>query len=192
MVAGLKLRSIVATLVFLMILIVLGLILQKYPNPSDPIFSFLATLFIGCFLALIVCLSNIGEIVENNKISSETTTANSIKFSSCPEYWKKVRDDNNIGTKCTNNFKSNFLNSDLGQNISELNDEAVYETSTTDSGGQTEDDWIKEGPPQDDSGAEVPTGYSMEIDLDQINKTSNPCQLSKYFAWTEARSKCQA
>ena len=107
MVGGLSLKSIVATLVFLMILIVLGLILQKYPSPSDPIFGLLATLFIGSFLALIVCISNIGEMVEKHTIMNETSTVNRIKLSSCPEYWRKIRDENNIGVKCSNNFNSN-------------------------------------------------------------------------------------
>ena len=203
MVGGLSLKSIVATLVFLMILIVLGLILQKYPSPSDPIFGLLATLFICSFLALIVCISNIGEMVDKHKIMNETSTVNRIKLSSCPEYWRKIRDENNIGVKCSNNFNSNSVYGNLTKNgeeyafdpnfssssLTDLQDEAVYDTENTTgtiSNGEN-DKWIKEGV---NSGAD-PNSFSMEIDLDQLNKTSNPCQLSKYFAWTEARSKCQ-
>lgn len=204
MVGGLSLKSIVATLVFLMILIVLGLILQKYPSSSDPVFGLLATLFIGCFLALIVCLSNMGELVEKHKKMNETSTANRIILSSCPEYWKKIRDNNNIGLKCTNDFNSVSVYGKLTKNgedynfdpkfnnssLTEIQNEAVYDTNplTTGTIAPVETDkWIKEGV---NSGSD-PNTFSMEIDLDQLNKTSNPCQLSKYFAWTEAKSKCQ-
>lgn len=207
MLGGLSLRSIVATLLFLMILIILGLILQKYPTPSDPLFGFLATLFIGCFLSLIVCLSNIGKLVENDKLKTSSTTANQIKFSSCPEYWLKIRDDNNSGkVKCTNSFKTNSVYGNLTKSgevyqfdpkfsnttLTDMQDEAVYETenpsSTVLSSRDGSEKWITEGTARS---SETPNEFSMQIYLDELNKSSNPCQLSKHFAWTEARSKCQ-
>ena len=180
------LTSVVATMIFLMILVILGIILQSYPDPSDPLFSLLATLFIGCFLAIISCMSNISTLVRLSNNDLEENKIESIVLSSCPEYWRKEHTTGETGattTMCVNEFTdtsgSKILLSET--RLNELATGSLVATYRSNFSKPEGGDWINT--------ATEPGSYL--IDLGMLSETTNTCDLVNGFAWTEAEAKCQ-
>jgi hypothetical protein len=82
-----SLISLFSTIFFLIITVVLGLIIHYLGDPSEPVFALFGTLFIGMFLCLLTCLSNLNYLI---KIYDEQqSVTKDVHISTCPDYWTK-------------------------------------------------------------------------------------------------------
>ena len=82
-----SLISLFSTIFFLILTVVLGLIIHYLGDPNEPIFALFGTLFIGMFLCLLTCLSNLNtfiKIYDDNQITNKD-----VYISTCPDYWTK-------------------------------------------------------------------------------------------------------
>lgn len=82
-----SLISLFSTIFFLIITVVLGLIIHYLGDPNEPIFALFGTLFIGMFLCLLTCLSNLNTLIKIYDDQQKTTK--DIYISTCPDYWTK-------------------------------------------------------------------------------------------------------
>ena len=82
-----SLISLFSTIFFLILTVVLGLIIHYLGDPNEPIFALFGTLFIGMFLCLLTCLSNLNTLIkiyDDNQITNKD-----VYISTCPDYWTK-------------------------------------------------------------------------------------------------------
>lgn len=108
-----------ATVIFLMLTVVLGFVIHYVGDPSKPVFWLLCTLFIGMFLSLLTCITNLSVSI---KISNKIIDAEEgdVSLTTCPDYWTKQIVKDNITNKshvmCYNHFKDDiFINGQLSQ-----------------------------------------------------------------------------
>lgn len=115
--------ALIATLFFLMLTIVLGFVIHYVGDTSEPIFWLLSTLFVGMFIALLTCLSNLSTSIKIHQQMLDTSTQD-VEFTTCPDYWTKhIVFDKTSRKKtvmCYNHFKDDiFIDGDLqGENYS--------------------------------------------------------------------------
>ena len=83
-----SLISLFSTIFFLILTVVLGLIIHYLGDPNEPIFALFGTLFIGMFLCLLTCLSNLNTLIKIYDEQQKTYKDN-IHISTCPDYWTK-------------------------------------------------------------------------------------------------------
>ena len=82
--------AIFTTMFFFVLTSMLGLLMYNIGDPSQPIFWLLVTLFMGMFIAFLVCLTNIRTTVkigENSALRKRSTDSTII--TTCPDYWTK-------------------------------------------------------------------------------------------------------
>lgn len=102
--------SIFTVVFFLMLTVILGLVIHYIGNPEEPLFWFLATLFIGMFISLLVSLGNIGALVKINKNKIDKMENNDHSFTTCPNYWLErivINNDTNEKVKMCYNILPN-------------------------------------------------------------------------------------
>jgi hypothetical protein len=117
----LSLRSLFGTLLFVFITVIIVIILYiSKTKPNQPLFWFLGVLFIGMFLCVMTCISNINSTIKIQDKHIQEKDLN-IMFHTCPEYWTKriVQDNNNQNvTMCHNNIGTNkFINGSFTSNV---------------------------------------------------------------------------
>ncbi|QOI90207.1 hypothetical protein QKU58_gp124 [Pyramimonas orientalis virus] len=108
--------SIFATMFFFVLTAILGLLAHNIADPKQPIFWLITTLFIGMFIAFLVCLTNIRESVKvsEQKLQKKTTTETNL--TTCPDYWTKQVVRNEL-TKEDVVMCYNLVNNDKNKNV---------------------------------------------------------------------------
>jgi len=98
--------SLIATVVFLTLTFVLGFVIYSSIDRVSPMFWFIATVFIGSFISLLICLGNINSTVKLAQHKIMKKHKNDINFTTCPDYWTKrlVSNDGKTYTMCYNQF----------------------------------------------------------------------------------------
>jgi hypothetical protein len=114
-----SIKSIVATIIFLSISVILGMSIHFHGWKADtPIFWFLAVLLIGNLICVLVCLSNIDKRINlYTKVTDEEDSEN-INLTTCPNYWTKhiVFDEfKKPVTMCFNMMNDKFIDHPLTQ-----------------------------------------------------------------------------
>lgn len=91
---SISLISLLGTIVFLMLTTVLGFVIHSVGDPNKPIFWLFTTLFVGMFLSLMLCLSNLRTAIQIGKDKLESIE-DEVNLTTCPDYWIKnvVYDD---------------------------------------------------------------------------------------------------
>lgn len=132
-----SLISLFSTIFFLILTVVLGLIIHYLGDPNEPIFALFGTLFIGMFLCLLTCLSNLNTLIK--LYDDQQRTNKDVYISTCPDYWTKRHVINELtkqrATMChnispTNELVYGSLDGEQLQfttsNLTELRDTAEY------------------------------------------------------------------
>lgn len=81
--------SLFTTVFFIMLTCALGYILYVVGDPNEDIFWLLTPLFIGMFLATLVCIGNINKTVKISKSKLDKILINDTTMTTCPNYWMK-------------------------------------------------------------------------------------------------------
>ena len=81
--------SLFTTVFFIMLTCALGYILYVVGDPNEDIFWLLTPLFIGMFLATLVCIGNINKTVKISKSKLDKILVNDTSMTTCPNYWMK-------------------------------------------------------------------------------------------------------
>jgi hypothetical protein len=85
----LSLFAIFITIFFFILTSILGLIIHSIGDSTKPIFWLLVTLFMGMFIAFLVCLTNIRTTVKIGENNAMKRSEDSTSLTTCPDYWTK-------------------------------------------------------------------------------------------------------
>lgn len=115
-----SIKSIIATITFLALSIILGLSIHFHGWKADtPVFWFLAVLLIGTLLSVIVCVANIDKRIDLYTKITDQEDSKKIKLTTCPNYWTKhiVLDPTTQKpiTMCFNMYDHKFIDGPLSQ-----------------------------------------------------------------------------
>jgi hypothetical protein len=116
-----SIKSIIATISFLALSVILGFSIHFHGWKADtPVFWFLAVLLLGTLLSVIVCIANIDKRINLYTKITEEADPKKIKLTTCPDYWTKHTamhpETNRPVTMCFNMYGDKFIDGELTTN----------------------------------------------------------------------------